>query len=436
MSTSANPLAAGVPALQPPKTTQAMISPDGQSVADIPVERVQDAIKGGYKMGVDMHAPDGSTATIPVDRAHDAVTKGGYRPAGQTPAAGQAMETSIAPKIVRGITGALPVVGAIGGAAMASPGMVTTPAGAGLGAAAGETARQGINREIFGNEEVSPTSKEGLISTAEQGAGGVAGEMGGQIIGKTLEAAPSVVSKIGEGYDAVKNAVKFNPEELHAGIQKVAEDAGGATTTSARKSFEQAGDAVYAKSKDLYAEIDQATGNKWSANETELKNVNDELRDTLGVDTAKDSKLLITKQRLEMQQDQMIDNMEAAGVPRETVDAAKANYKKAQALYDVDSAIKSTTPIGKETAATMKRPEQVDPKRLLPKLQKLYDTGRLQQALGEDGSQNLLAKVEDADLHARVAARNAKRVGAAAGYAAKSALGAGGVYGLYELAKH
>ncbi len=91
MSTS-NPLAAGVPALQPPPPTQAMISPDGQSVADIPVERVQDAIKGGYKIGVDMTAPDGSKATIPADRAHDAVEQGGYKPRGQSPAAGQGMD--------------------------------------------------------------------------------------------------------------------------------------------------------------------------------------------------------------------------------------------------------------------------------------------------------------------------------------------------------
>jgi len=71
MAAASNPLSAGVPSLQPPKATQTMISPDGQ-YGEIPVDRVQEAIKSGFKAGINMIAPDGSPGTIPIDSAHDA----------------------------------------------------------------------------------------------------------------------------------------------------------------------------------------------------------------------------------------------------------------------------------------------------------------------------------------------------------------------------
>ena len=75
MSTSTNPLAAGVPALQPPSATQTMVAPDG-TPGEVPIDRVQDAVSRGFKLGMPMTAPDGTTGTIPVDKAHDAITSG------------------------------------------------------------------------------------------------------------------------------------------------------------------------------------------------------------------------------------------------------------------------------------------------------------------------------------------------------------------------
>lgn len=63
--------------------TVPMISPDGQSIADIPVASAQQAAKDGYKPSVDMHAPDGSTATIPMSGVHGAMTDGYKLPGGE-----------------------------------------------------------------------------------------------------------------------------------------------------------------------------------------------------------------------------------------------------------------------------------------------------------------------------------------------------------------
>jgi uncharacterized protein YbjQ (UPF0145 family) len=54
-----------------------MLAPNGD-VADIPPDRAQDAVKDGYKIGVDMQGKDGSIATIPADRVHDALAAGDY----------------------------------------------------------------------------------------------------------------------------------------------------------------------------------------------------------------------------------------------------------------------------------------------------------------------------------------------------------------------
>src|SRR5260370_1203588 len=62
---------------QPPPSGQTVpaFSPDG-TLGDIPVERVHDAVKSGFKLGVDLVSPDGQPGAIPVERVHDALQKG------------------------------------------------------------------------------------------------------------------------------------------------------------------------------------------------------------------------------------------------------------------------------------------------------------------------------------------------------------------------
>src|SRR6266853_767417 len=61
--------------------TVPMISPDGD-IGDVPRAKVNDAVKSGFKVGVDMIAPDGKAGkrgtmgTIPVDSVHDAIHAG------------------------------------------------------------------------------------------------------------------------------------------------------------------------------------------------------------------------------------------------------------------------------------------------------------------------------------------------------------------------
>jgi hypothetical protein len=60
-----------------------MLAPDGTS-GEVPVDRVNDAVKAGFRMGVNMIAPNGQSGTIPVEKAADAM-KAGFKQAGPAP---------------------------------------------------------------------------------------------------------------------------------------------------------------------------------------------------------------------------------------------------------------------------------------------------------------------------------------------------------------
>jgi hypothetical protein len=55
--------------------TVPMLAPDGQS-GEIPQDKVQDALKAGFKQAVEMTSPDGKTGYIPADRQQDALRVG------------------------------------------------------------------------------------------------------------------------------------------------------------------------------------------------------------------------------------------------------------------------------------------------------------------------------------------------------------------------
>lgn len=168
--------------------TTPMFSPDGK-IGDIPNSQVQAAVKAGFKLGVDMNAPNGQKGTIPMDKVHDAI-KSGFTAFVPTEAQAQAhppladqntpMSTSVSPQLVRATTDSLPAVGGMAGGVIASPGIVSTPAGVALGAGAGVEAKQLINRAVFGKQEPSTTSKQGLTEAGTQMAiqGGTEGVLG------------------------------------------------------------------------------------------------------------------------------------------------------------------------------------------------------------------------------------------------------------------
>lgn len=320
-----------------------------------------------------------------------------------TPEARSAQETaeakrSLGPAVAAGLgplaAAAAPVLGAPAAA---------IPLIEGVAGGAGELA----GRSMVGQggptaEDVKAAGTTAAISTA---------------LGTVLKVVPKVAPFL-------KNVVRgYDPADLHAALTDAAQSAapdaklGG----SVRNVFENASANVQAQSKELYAQIDAATGGKWSANEQLLQNVINKMR---GAATDEEfENLLAEKMQFQWRQEAMLDKMAEQGVPAETVDAAKAAYKKSMALLDTDAAVKAVSIAGQETNPALPGKEVIDPKKLLGRVSKLFDSGRLKDAFGENGAVKLMAESKAADIqkaavdfHRSIARWGARGVEAGAGY--------------------
>jgi hypothetical protein len=184
---------------------------------------------------------------------------------------------------------------------------------------------------------------------------------------------------------------------LRNAASAVAKDAGVAApdSLSAANSIEDVGDAIYGQSKGIYKQIDNATGGKFTGNEQQLRNIDKEIRmastdEELGGLQAERAKLV-------QQQNDLFDQAAKNGVDETTVAAAKSTFKRSQALYDLDTLVKrATTGVPKDIAEDGSEPEMIDPAKLSKGVNSMYRSGRLQEALGEDGAKDFVNKVSQA----------------------------------------
>ena len=172
---------------------------------------------------------------------------------------------------------------------------------------------------------------------------------------------------------------------------------------SIRDAGQQVGDNVIQQAKAIIKPLDDATGGKFSANDAQLKSVNQKLQRVTSIDD--EDKLISQKQQLLWAQDDLLQQASDAGVPKDTLDTFKAKYRTGQAIYDQNNHIRMTTsglPPGLSGADA--DPEVVKSSNLLNRLVKDYTPeeggrpGRLVQAGGEENAQGLLNSVSAAKV--------------------------------------
>lgn len=221
----------------------------------------------------------------------------------------------------------------------------------------------------------------------------------------------------------------------------VADDAGVANSASPsiRKTAEETADAVYAKSKAQYGVLDEATGGRFQRFKDRLENIRRSLNNLTGTeeDAVQEAKLLKAQKETEDGMQESFNDAKAKGIDPKLVDEANANFKKSQALYDLDSNIKKAVSGGRPgvTSADLldKSRELVDPKKFLTRINSLYDSGRLQDALGEKGADDLFNHaIENNVNHSKILRNQTIAKGTAKKIAggAATAIGAGSAYEL------
>ena len=154
-----------------------------------------------------------------------------------------------------------------------------------------------------------------------------------------------------------------------------------------RTTIEDASNAVKAKSQGIYKTLDEASGGRWQRYDDALKNIQDKMDEVNGVDDDAYDRLETKRNDIETSQAQLLEDLKAKGIDPETADTAVAHYKQAMALRDLDKAVKSAT-VG--DVARVGGKETVNLKPFVTRIQRLADSGRLDQALGKDGAQALL----------------------------------------------
>ena len=434
MSTSTNPLAAGVPALQPPSPTQTMVAPDG-TPGEIPVEHVQDAVKSGFKLGVRMTAPDGTAGTIPVDKAHDAV-KAGFTPAGVSvsPNAGSetygagvkkagsdiyGVATGLAPTAnmdaasgvggkalglaedvaqgINNLSGATTVVDSVKNAAhlfdtyeqARSNGASVTQA---LGAA-NEKAKQldaiapvilqrgtewkknpgpetvralgdavAAAAAIYGAHKfVTPTvtpdvptatdfespSKPSLATSIAQGEPATS-KIEPKVAEQTAKAglpmgtagvtASEAAEQTAQAAEAAQQATQANTDQALQSIaaRHASENSLPAPTvgTASRDIITNSGNALVDAGKANYKILDKFTDGKFTNAQNELKNAQIELQQKAGTTDADTSTLEANVTRAQWNVDQLFDTAIENGMPKDTADAARNQFRTGQATLE------------------------------------------------------------------------------------------------------
>ncbi len=241
-----------------------------------------------------------------------------------------------------------------------------------------------------------------------------AGELAGQGADAALAQAGRAARAVGRSTHNVKTALDgsaIQPEfqqGVRAVLNTVAKEAGvtPSPASSIRDVAGQVADAILTRSKAAYSALDTATGGRVQRFDDALRNLNQRIRETAGLDDEQENALIQRKAEVETALEQAFRDAQANGVDPKLIDAARKDWKQAQALYDLDSQLKmSTSGMRPELAKPGSTPELLDPKKAFLRLNKLYDSGRLQQAAGDHASE-LIQHADTAFLHSqKIAAR-------------------------------
>ena len=207
-------------------------------------------------------------------------------------------------------------------------------------------------------------------------------------------------------------------------------------------SFGDLGDNVLAKAKSQYQALDDATGGRFQRFQDRLDNIHDKMNELTGTeeDVQQEAKLLQAQKETEDAMSAAFEDAKAAGIDPQTVDQAKAAYKQGNALKDLDAKVVQSR-VQSPDAPTDESglASTVDPKKLWPRLDQMYRSGRLQQAIGQDNAVDLLKQTKDFSAQGVRAARIQQKAGAFGELAGKAIVGGalgGAAAGLgYELVK-
>ncbi|HEX4068174.1 MAG TPA: hypothetical protein VHZ09_19300 [Acidobacteriaceae bacterium] len=264
-----------------------------------------------------------------------------------------------------------------------------------------------------------------------------AGSLAATAAGKAAEAATPLLENIKAAIKpgVVQDAIQ---SEMRNVINDFANEAGvnPSAATSIRDVAHDVSGNLESKAKQSYQALDDAMGGRAQRFQDAIKNVQQKIRELNGIDPDQEGayveKLNDLQAAHEKATDEATAELKAQGkdqTAKQLLDQANSDFRKNKAMLDLSKNIRAsvdnTTP-RPEIAAQAKRPipEKIDTKKLVTNLNKMANPpspgvpSRLEQAIGANRAQRLLASANDAHQTAQAAQtlrRVASRVGLVGG---------------------
>jgi hypothetical protein len=169
--------------------------------------------------------------------------------------------------------------------------------------------------------------------------------------------------------------------------------------------------AVKAKASALYKQLDAAIGGgtRFQTFDEQLSNVRRALRNSAGIDPDSDGRLIERINDLEDVREKAFAAAKANGVDPNLIHSANAAHRQAMALGDLSKHIQaSISGLRSDVAQGVNAAEEsLSPAKLASRVNRLYNSGRLQQALGDSHADELLRGIESTRQRLQDAAQNA-----------------------------
>lgn len=215
-------------------------------------------------------------------------------------------------------------------------------------------------------------------------APGEAGVTSAEAAAKTAQAATDAQAATQANVDQTLQ----NIATKHATANGIPVPAAG---TATRDILTANGDALVDAGKANYKILDKFTDGQFTNAQQELKNAQLELRSKAGMTDVDTGDLEANVTRAQWNVDQLFDNAVKNGMPKETADLARNQFKTGQATLDAANDVRMANKVGGPAGTRATNLNTLE-----NRWTARYDAGRLQQAFGEQGAKDALIQVHAA----------------------------------------
>jgi hypothetical protein len=206
----------------------------------------------------------------------------------------------------------------------------------------------------------------------------------------TAEAAAEAQNNLQKG---IRDVIRKSGEDMNLKVEE---------PQSIRDAALKLSDSLEDKAKGTYQQLDEALGGRrFQTYSEKIKNINNALRNVTGTDPEEEGRLVERLNAEQASMEQAIKELRGKGLDPDLIKEANNLYRQHKGVEELSNHIRKTTQGLRpelRQAGEPATPETVHPGRLEARVNAMYDSGRLQSALGEGHAQDLLRHVDRAQV--------------------------------------